>query len=305
LKTITYSENTELSLQLLGKALELSKEGASAVASNPEQAEALSRSGAYKVYLINETNIDCLKTGILEAVGRETADIIMIGSTKRGRELAPRVASALKAGYAGDCFEILPSEGTVSVKRFAYGGSTIATEAIKGKPAVITVPPRTFQKPEGQSKKGEIVDLNVAKVDSRIKVLERRPKNTGDAGLENAKIIVSAGRGFKKREDLKLLVDLATELNAKMGCSRPISADLGWMDQWVGISGKKVAPRLYVACGLSGTIQHAAGIRDSQTIVSINNDEAAGIHEISDYSIVGDIYVVLPALTKALRERYK
>jgi electron transfer flavoprotein alpha subunit len=170
---------------------------------------------------------------------------------------------------------------------------------------VITVPPRTFQKPEGQSKKGEIVDLNVAKVDSRIKVLERRPKNTGDAGLENAKIIVSAGRGFKKREDLKLLVDLATELNAKMGCSRPISADLGWMDQWVGISGKKVAPRLYVACGLSGTIQHAAGIRDSQTIVSINNDEAAGIHEISDYSIVGDIYVVLPALTKALRERYK
>jgi len=88
-----------------------------------------------------------------------------------------------------------------------------------------------------------------------------------------------------------------------MGCSRPISADLGWMDQWVGISGKKVKPRLYVACGVSGTIQHVAGIRDSQVIVSINNDEGAGIHGISDYSLVGDIYEVLPALAKALRER--
>lgn len=305
MKAITYSENTELSLQLLGKALELSGVGASAVASNHEQAKVLSCSGASKVYLIKETNTDFLKSGILEAVGRESADIVLIGSTKRGRELAPRVASALKAGYSGDCFEIQPDEGAFRVKRFAYGGSTIATELIKGKPGVVTVPARTFQKPEGEVISGEIVELNVASAVSRIKVLERRPKNTGDAGLESAKIIVSGGRGFKKREDLKILEDLASELNAKMGCSRPISADLGWMDQWVGISGKKVAPRLYVACGVSGTIQHAAGIRDSQIIVSVNSDESAGIHEISDYSIVGDIYVVLPALTKALRERCK
>ncbi len=88
-----------------------------------------------------------------------------------------------------------------------------------------------------------------------------------------------------------------------LGCTRPVSADLGWMDEWVGISGKKVKPRLYVACGISGTIQHMAGIRDSQIIVSINSDESAGIHGQSDYSLVGDIYEVLPALTRALRER--
>ena len=211
----------------------------------------------------------------------------------------------LNAGYSGDCFEAEPVEGGFAVKRLTYGGSTIASVKITGKPVVMSVPPRTFQKPETQGKRGEIIELNITTPVSKLRVLESRPKKTGDAGLENAKIIVSAGRGFKKREDLRLLEELATELGAKIGCSRPVSADLGWMDQWVGISGKKVAPRLYVACGISGTIQHAAGIRDSQLIVSVNSDEAAGIHELSDYSIVGDIYAVLPALTKALKARAK
>jgi len=303
-KTLIYSENIELSLQLLGKALQLSGRGVSAVAVHIEQARALMSSGAEKVYLAKDKSFDAMKLGLLEVIAREAPDLIMVGSTKRGRELAPRVAAALNAGYSGDCFEAQQSEGGFAVKKLAYGGSTIASIKIMGKPVIISVPPRSFQKPEAQGRKGEIVELNIS-VTPKIKVLETRPKRTGDAGLENAKVIVSAGRGFKRREDLKLLEDLATELNAKMGCSRPVSADLGWMDQWVGISGKKVAPSLYIACGISGTIQHAAGIRDSQIIVSINSDEAAGIHELSDYSIVGDIYTVLPALTKALRERAK
>jgi electron transfer flavoprotein alpha subunit len=227
----------------------------------------------------------------------------MVGSTKRGRELAPRVAAALNAGYSGDCYDIQPTDGGFTTRRLTYGGAVVATGTIKGKPAIVGVPARSFQKPEAQGTRGEIVELEITVPASRIRVVETRTKRARDAGLENAKIIVSAGRGFKKREDLKLLEDLAAVLDAKMGCSRPVSADLGWMDQWVGISGKKVAPRLYVACGISGTIQHAAGIRDSQTIVSINIDESAGIHELSDYSIVGDIYAVLPVLTRALRER--
>jgi electron transfer flavoprotein alpha subunit len=100
-----------------------------------------------------------------------------------------------------------------------------------------------------------------------------------------------------------MLEELAGVLGAQIGCTRPISADLGWLDQWVGISGKKVKPSLYIACGISGTIQHAAGIRGSQVIVSINSDESAGIHGLSDYSIVGDLYQVVPALTKALKAR--
>ena len=121
--------------------------------------------------------------------------------------------------------------------------------------------------------------------------------------LEGAPIIVSAGRGFKAEEDLKLLEELAEVLGAKVGCSRPISADLGWMEDWIGISGRKVSPKFYLACGISGTIQHVAGIRDSQIIVSINEDANANINEISDYSLVGDLYTVLPALIKALKEK--
>jgi len=305
MKTLIYSENTELALQLLGKALQLSGVDVSAVAVDAEQANALTGNGAAKAYLVKDSSFDSLRAGILDVVAKESPDLIMFGSTKRGRELAPRVAAALKAGYSGDCFDAQPAADGFAVKRLAYGGSTIASTTIRGKPAIISVPARSFQKPEAQGKKGEIIELNATASTPKVKVLESRPKKTGDAGLENAKVIVSAGRGFKKREDLKLLEELASELGAKMGCSRPVSADLGWMDQWVGISGKKVAPRLYVACGISGTIQHAAGMRDSQLVVSVNNDEAAGIHELSDYSIVGDIYSVLPALTRVLRERAK
>jgi len=302
MKTLIYSENTELALQLLGKALQMSD--VSAVAIDAVQAEALASYGA-KIYSAKDATFDTIRTGLLEAAAKESPDIIMVGSTKRGREVAPRVAAALGSGYSGDCFDIQFDAEGIQAKKLTYGGSTVATMKIKGKPVIVSVPFRSFQKPETQGKKGEIIPLAETAHASKVKVIESRPKKTGDAGLESAKIIVSAGRGFKKRGDLKILEELAGELDAKMGCSRPISADLGWMDQWVGISGKKVAPRLYVACGVSGTIQHAAGIRDSQLIVAINSDEGAGIHEISDYSIVGDIYTVLPALTRALKERTK
>ena len=302
MKTLVYSENTELSMQLLGKALQLSGAGVSAIAVGSAQADALAECGA-KVYAVKDGATDAMKVAMLRVITAESPDLVMVGSTKRGRELATRVAAALNAGYSGDCYDIQLTDGGFTTKRLTYSGAVVATGTIKGKPVIVGVPARSFQKPEVQGTQGVIVELEVIVPASRVRIVKTRPKRTGDAGLENAKIIVSAGRGFKKREDLKLLEDLATVLDAKMGRSRPVSADLGWMDQWVGISGKKVAPRLYVACGISGTIQHAAGIRDSQTIVSINIDESAGIHELSDYSIVGDIYTILPALTRALRER--
>ncbi len=303
MRTLVFSDNTELALQLLGKATQFGDSAALAV--DAAQAEALASGGAVKVYFVKDSAFDTLRAGLIDAAAHESPELIMVGSTKRGREIAPRVATSLNAGYSGDCLEAEPVEGGFAAKRLTYGGSTVASVKITGKPVVMSVPPRTFQKLETQGKRGEIIELNITTPVSKLRVLESRPKKTGDTGLENAQIVVSAGRGFKKREDLGLLEELATELRAKIGCSRPVSADLGWMNQWVGISGKKVSPRLYIACGISGTIQHAAGIRDSQLIVSINSDEAAGILELSDYSIVGDIYTVLPALTKALKARAK
>jgi electron transfer flavoprotein alpha subunit len=148
-----------------------------------------------------------------------------------------------------------------------------------------------------------VVELDFEAREPRVEVLGRRDKTKSEADLESADIIVSAGRGFKEREDLRILEELAEVLGAQVGCSRPISADLGWMDDWVGISGRKVKPSLYVACGISGTIQHIAGIRDSKIIVAINKEEGAGIHGVSDYSIISDIYEVLPALLQAIKKR--
>jgi electron transfer flavoprotein alpha subunit len=306
---LVFSEDRELARQLLGKAVELSGRlgGRVSALTIGTGEEDLIKHGADVVYTASSPSgyaVEPYRTLLLEAVKREAPDVILVGGTKRGKELAPRVAAALGAGYASDCLELgVDDTGRLLAKRLVYGGSSIASETWRSRPAVATAPARAFQKLEPSDRKGEVVKLDIVLPESKLRLVESRQKRVSDAGLENASIIVSAGRGFKKRDDLRLLEELADVLGAKMGCTRPISADLGWMDQWVGISGKKVSPRLYVACGVSGTIQHAAGIRGSQLIVSINSDEAAGIHELSDYSVIGDIYTVLPALTKLLRER--
>jgi electron transfer flavoprotein alpha subunit len=305
---LVFSEDRELAFQLLGKARELADETGSEVSalvagSEPQE---YVRQGADRVYTVDGLagfSVEPYGAAVVEAVKAANPSTVFIGATKRGKELAPRVASALGVGCMNECSGVELEDGAVVVERLTYGGSTVAREKSASTPTVMSFPPRCFEKLEPTERSGEVVELKVDLPEPRVTVVERREKPKSTADLESASIIVSAGRGFKAQEDLSLLEEVAEILGAQMGCSRPISADLGWMDQWVGISGKKVKPRLYVACGVSGTIQHVAGIRDSQVIVSINNDEGAGIHGISDYSLVGDIYEVLPALAKALRER--
>jgi electron transfer flavoprotein alpha subunit len=196
-------------------------------------------------------------------------------------------------------------ERRLLAERLTYGGSCVAKEMSRKKPHIATIPPRTFQKPVPSKRAGEVIKLDLEVPASRIAIVERKEKLRGEGGLEEAPIIVAAGRGFREKKDLQLLEELSDVLGAKVGCTRPIAADSGWLDEWIGISGLKVGPRLYIACGISGTVQHAAGIRDAQIIVSINKDEAANIFELSDYGVVGDLYKVLPALTKALKSRRK
>jgi len=305
---LVFSEDRELAFQLLGKARELADRMGSEVAALAAGSDPLEyvRQGADKVYTVSglgRFNVEPYSAAVVEAVKAANPSTVFMGATKRGKELAPRVASSLGVGCMNECSGVELEDGKIVVERLTYGGSTVAKETSTSTPTVISFPPRSFEKLEPVERTGKVVELKVDLPEPRVDVVERREKPKSTADLESASIIVSAGRGFKAKEDLRLLEELAEVLGAQMGCTRPISADLGWMDQWVGISGKKVKPSLYVACGVSGTIQHVAGIRDSQIIVSINSDEGAGIHGISDYSLVGDIYEVLPALTKALRER--
>jgi electron transfer flavoprotein alpha subunit len=304
---LVFSEDRELAYQLLAKASELAgKMGKEVYCLASETPEEYMKQGADKILEaeLGDFAVESYRAALLKAVEASDAELILMGATKRGKELAPRIAAALNAGCMTECNKIDYVDGEVVIERLTYGGSTIAKETSTSKPTIITVAPRSFDKLEPHDKTGEVIKLEFDAVESKVKVLETREKPKGTQDLENADIIVSAGRGFKAKEDLAILEELAEALGgAAIGCTRPISADLGWMDDWVGISGKKVKPNLYFTCGVSGQIQHVAGIRDSKIIVSINNDEGAGIHGVSDYSLVGDIYEVLPALVKALKEK--
>ncbi len=311
---LAFSEDRNLLIQILGKGKELADSlggelNALLVGSNISDPGEPAQYGSTKTLVADgpgfeHFSVEAYKAAFLKAVEASDPGIILIGATRRGKELAARVAAALDTGCMTECLSLeVDEEGNLVGERLTYAGSTIATEVSRRSPHIVTIPSRAFEAPEPGEGVGEIVTLDVSIPEPRVKVVERREKTKGDVDLEGAPIIVSAGRGIKAKEDLKILEELAEVLGAKVGCSRPISADMGWMDDWIGISGRKVSPKLYLACGISGTIQHATGIRNSQIIISINEDENANIHEISDYSIVGDLYTVLPALIKALKEK--
>lgn len=311
---MVYSEERELELQLLGAGRELADKlevelYALLVGAEIAGTDDLIEHGADKVYVVDDARlarfaVEPYRAVVLGAVRKVSPEILLIGATKRGKELAPRVAAALDTGCMTECVRLDVDKGRRLVaERLTYGGSCIATEVSGRRPHIATVPTRAFPTPQPSEWTGEVVRLEVEIPDPRAVVIERREKMRGDLGLEEAPIIVSAGRGFREREDLRLLEELAEVLGAKIGCSRPIAADSGWLEEWIGISGRKVRPQLYIACGISGTVQHAAGIRDAKTIFAINTDEAANIFEISDYGFVGDLYSVLPALIKVLREK--
>lgn len=142
------------------------------------------------------------------------------------------------------------------------------------------------------------------KVDSpRTEVVETKPLETSSVKIEDAEVIVSCGRGLQKKEDKVLLDELSVVLHGQVGSSRPLAEDRKWFSEWVGLSGHKVKPKLYIACGISGVIQHVAGIRDAKVIVAINKDEQAPIFEVADYGVVGDLYQILPALKEAIQKQ--
>jgi electron transfer flavoprotein alpha subunit len=134
-------------------------------------------------------------------------------------------------------------------------------------------------------------------------LVERKPLELSNVKIEDAEYLVCCGRGLEKKEDEAMLKDLAKVFGGHVGCSRPLVEDRKWFSEWVGLSGHKVKPKLYIACGISGVIQHVAGIRDSKIIVAINRDPEAPIFEIADYGVVGNLYEVLPALQEALKKQ--
>jgi electron transfer flavoprotein alpha subunit len=194
-------------------------------------------------------------------------------------------------------------QGRLVGERITYGGNASARLTFKSKPQIATISFRTFEKPEPKERTGQLVKLDV-KVDlPRTEVVETKPLETSSVRIEEAPIIVSCGRGLEKKEDKALLEELALVLCGQVGCSRPLAEDRKWFNEWVGLSGHKVKPKLYIACGISGVIQHVAGIRDAKVIVAINKDEQAPILEMADYIVIGNLYEILPALRDAVKKQ--
>lgn len=262
--------------------------------------------GADKVYLAKESPSDFYADVYAEALCQIVdygAEFLLIGSTRRGRELAPRVAQKWGAGCVTDATDIKVKDGKLLVDRYSLAGNTISSELIKTRKKVISVMPKAFKLAEKQSRHGEITEVDLKLRGPRLNIIERRAKEGEAASLEDAKTLVCIGKGLSKKEDIALVKTLAKSLNAEIGCTRPLSHDLQWLseEREVGLSGKKCKPRLCVSVGISGQIQHTVGIRDSKIIVAINKDKNAPIFEIADYGIIGDLYQALPKIVEKIR----
>ncbi|RLG54766.1 MAG: electron transfer flavoprotein subunit alpha/FixB family protein [Thermoproteota archaeon] len=308
-----YSENKNVCLELLTAGKELSEKLNVPLASLvlghgvKDVAEELSEHGPNKIYLIDHASLERFDSmsyaaAIETIVKQEKPKILLIGATKRGKELAGRLAARLNAGCMSECTEVdIGDDGSVIAKRAAYAGMAVATEKCKSTPAIVLLKPGRYEKaPSGG--KGEIVELSLEIPEPSLKLIEFKPKEIKAVRVEEAEVVVLGGRGIKKREDFQMLEQLAEMLGGCVGCTRPIAADLGWYTEWVGLSGVAIKPKLYIGVGVSGAIQHVAGIKDSKVIVAINKDPEAPIFKSADYGIVGDLYEVIPELIKALKE---
>ncbi|WP_449036168.1 electron transfer flavoprotein subunit alpha/FixB family protein [Peptostreptococcus stomatis] len=278
-----------------------------------ELAKELISYGAETVYvaddaLLKNYTTDAYTKVIVDAVHEIKPEIVLVGATHIGRDLAPRIASRLNTGLTADCtkLEIDPEDGKIKQTRPAFGGNIMATIICPdNRPQMSTVRPGVMDKAtKDDSRTGEVVKLNIdlKESDIRTKVLEIVKSAHEKISLTDANIIVSGGKGLGTPDGFKLIAELAEALGGVVGSSRA-AVDAGWIDRshQVGQTGVTVKPNLYVACGISGAIQHLAGMKESDLIIAINKDPDAPIFGVADYGIVGDLYKVIPEILEALK----
>jgi len=269
--------------------------------------------GADTVYVVEDASL-AQYTGdtylaVLEKLCQQLSPrVLLIGQNSTGRDLAPRLAYKLRTGLATDCVDIQidSSTGALVASKPIYGGNVVALIGSTSKPEMVTVRPKTQEPIERiASRSGEVVkvDLGMGSVGSRTKVLDRIMHTYTGIKLEDAEVIVTGGRGVGGPEGFQALEDLARSLNGAVGATRA-AVDAGWVpsDKQIGITGKIVSPRLYIAVGLSGSVQHMAGCSRAKTIVAINKDPEAPIFERAHLGVVGDYRKVLPEFHEACRK---
>lgn len=312
-----------VSLELLGIGRRLADQqglelGAVILGSSVDStAEKLVGYGADRVYkvdheLLETFNEDRYCKILTRLIDAHKPEIVLAGATAIGRSFIPGVATELNAGLTADCtqLEIRESDGALLQTRPAFGGNIMATiECPRSRPQMATVRPKVMKALEyNDSRKGEVIDvaLDKSEMSSSIVVKESVVAGQGNVNIQESDILISGGRGLESEKGFELLRQLAETLDADVSASRAV-VDSGWIPypHQVGQTGKTVAPKLYVACGISGAVQHVAGMQSAETIVAINRDKNAPIFDVADFGIVGDINEVIPKLIKKLEEQRK
>jgi electron transfer flavoprotein alpha subunit len=303
----------KVSQELLAAARELAGAAGSVdavvlAADPPTGVDALRAFGADRVLLARHPdfaryNPDGFATTIGSLAGGHS--VVLFAATATGKDLAPRVAAKLGVGLASDVTGLALRDGALVATRPVYAGRAIQQVKLRAAPAIASVRPNAFQpRARDDSRTGGVEAVTVPAFEARVTVQSVKAPEKAALDVTEAPIVVSGGRGLKDPANFKLLEELAEALgNAAVGASRAV-VDAGWRDHaaQVGQTGKTVSPGLYIAVGISGAIQHLAGMRTAKTIVAINRDKDAPIFKIADYGIVGDLFEVLPRLTDEIKK---
>ena len=304
---LIYSEDGTIARQMIAAGSQLRElvNEPIVVITTEADTEQFIAAGADKVIVLKGDNSwpESYAGNIAEIVGSEQASVVLFGGTARGKDIAAKVAAQLKAGLVTDAQTIDFVDDHVETTRMIYGGLAVCRERVVF-PAMVTIPSRTFDEPPQEKRQGKVVFADVAP-DSRVQVNNVCPIQRQGADITEAKAIVCVGRGVEKKEDLQLAENLVNALGAEIACTRGIAEDYHWLpiEKYIGISGQKVKPEIYIGLGVSGQVQHITGMRDSKVIVAVNNNEKAPIFEAADYGVVGDLYEVVPLLVEALKKR--
>jgi electron transfer flavoprotein alpha subunit len=259
--------------------------------------------------ILENYSTDAYTSLFTTVIEKENPSVILFPATAMGKDLSPRIAARLKTGLATDCIGLdIDNEGNLVAIRPMYAGKAIATVSFSTKPQLASLRPNVFAIEERNSTKPEIVTMDVplTKDDIKAPVVDLIKTSTGTVELTEAEAVISGGRGMKCTENFEILQKLADLLRGAVGASRS-AVDAGWLDHQyqVGQTGKVVSPQVYIACGISGAIQHLAGMSSSKYIIAINKDPDAPIFKVADFGIIGDLFQVVPALTEGLKNILK
>ncbi|MCX7982595.1 MAG: electron transfer flavoprotein subunit alpha/FixB family protein [Syntrophales bacterium] len=245
-----------------------------------------------------KAHISAYLPSLIDLVEKEKPSAVIFPSQVDLNDLAAGLASALNCPFISGCIKVAADETGLEAQRHIYGGAAVQVVRSDAWPVVLTLVGGERVELEGVEIK-EVFPVS----QTAVKVLERKVKESANRPITEAKVVISIGRGFKRREDIVLVKDLAARLSGEIGCTRPIASELHWLPESVciGLSGVQVSPDLYLALGISGQVQHVVGIRGARVIVAVNQDEKAPIFGVADFGIVGDLYNFIPLFLEALK----